>query len=64
MEETEWIQNVTLERLSAILHELDCDNFSPFLSEGFLKAWFSQKTFPVHMFLLYEQSTESLCVNR
>ena len=39
MEETEWIQNVTLERLSAILHELDCDNFSPFLSEGFLKAW-------------------------
>ncbi|WP_334057085.1 GNAT family N-acetyltransferase [Alteromonas sp. S005] len=59
MEETQWLTDVTWEQLSTVLHDLNCDNFSPFLSEGFLKAWFSQKTFPVHMFLLYEQSTVS-----
>ena len=59
MEETQWLTNVTWEQLSTVLHEVNCENFSPFLNEGFLKAWFSQKTFPVHMFLLYEQSTVS-----
>lgn len=59
MEKTEWIKNVTWEQLSSVLYDLNCENFSPFLNEKFLQAWFSQKTLPVHMFLFHEQGTLS-----
>lgn len=55
MEETQWLTNVTWEQLSAVLHKLDDENFSPFLNAEFLQAWFSQKTSPVHLFLLHKQ---------
>lgn len=57
MKETEWVTNVTWEQLSAILYELDCKNFSPFLDREFLRAWFAHKALPVHMFLLFKQGT-------
>jgi Acetyltransferase (GNAT) domain len=59
MEETRWLTDVTWEQLSSVLHELNCENFSPFLNEEFLQAWFSQKALPVHLFLLYKQGTVS-----
>ena len=57
MEETQWLRNVTWEQLSTVLHDLNCESFSPFLSQEFLKAWFSQKLLPVHIFLFYKQGT-------